>query len=243
MSAFDPGNRLVVAVDVPDAASANQLVDSLAGEVALFKLGLELFVSEGPALVRAFVDRGHRIMLDLKLHDIPATVARATLRAAALGVELLTVHSGGGGDMLGAAVWAAEQARADGHHMRILAITVLTSLDQGALGRVGVVGRVEDLVAMRARIAAEAGCHGVVASPREAAMLRAQSPKNFLIVTPGVRPGAVSVARDDQVRVTSPADARRAGADLLICGRPIRDADDPCAAARTIAAEIANANG
>ena len=244
MTAFDPGNRLIAALDVPDREQAQALAEKLAGEVALFKIGLELFLAEGPALVRWFVERGHRVMLDLKLHDIPATVTRATMRAAALGVDLLTVHTAGGRDMLGAAVWAANQARRSGRgDLGILGVTVLTSLDQATLGQVGVVGRVDDVVALRARMAERTGCLGVVASPREAERLRAQADDSFLIVTPGIRPSGHRLGADDQRRITAPIEARKAGADLLVVGRPIRDAEDPAQAARAIAAEIAGAAG
>jgi orotidine-5'-phosphate decarboxylase len=168
-------------------------------------------------------------MLDLKLHDIPETVARATARVASLGAGLLTVHAGGGRAMLEAAVKAAGD-------MRILAVTVLTSLDDADLAAIGAQAPVEDLVKRRADLAAAAGCHGVVASPREAAAVRARVPEGFLIVTPGVRPAGS--ATGDQKRVTTPAQARASGADLVVVGRPLRDAADPAAAARAIAAEL-----
>src|SRR5690606_20839146 len=153
-------------------------------------IGLELFVAEGPALVGDYAARGYRIMLDLKLHDIPATVARATDRAAALGAGLLTIHAAGGRAMMEAAV-AAARSRA-GSALRILAVTVLTSMDERDLGEDGIAEPVESLVLRRARLAMDAGCDGVVASPREAAMIRQAAPAGFLIVTPGVRPAGAA---------------------------------------------------
>lgn len=237
---FDPGNRLIVALDVEDRASADQLVMHLGGAASWLKIGLELFVAEGPELVREYAARGYRIMLDLKLHDIPATVARATGRAAGLGVGLLTIHSGGGRSMMQAAAAAARAAAAGtGERMRILAVTALTSLDERDLAEVGISDSMEALVLRRARLAMEAGCDGVVASPREAAIVRAEAPRDFLIVTPGVRPAGADAG--DQKRVMTPAQAREDGADLVVCGRPIRDAADPRACAQAIAAELARA--
>lgn len=229
MTAFDPGNRVIAALDVPDGAAAAALAERIGDGASWVKVGLELFVAEGPAVVEAMRAAGRRVMLDLKLHDIPETVARAMARAAALGAELVTVHAGGGRSMLAAAVRAAGPAR-------VLAVTVLTSLDDGDLADIGAVGPVAELVLRRARLAVAAGCHGVVASPHEAAAVRALVPADFLIVTPGVRPSGAEAG--DQKRIASPGAARRAGADLVVVGRPIRDADDPGAMARAIAAEV-----
>ena len=229
MTAFDPGNRLIAALDVPDRAAADALAARIGRAADWYKLGLELFCAEGPELVRDFVARGHRVMLDLKLHDIPATVERAARQLASLGSELLTVHACGGADMLEAAVAGAGRTR-------ILAVTVLTSLDDSDLRDIGAVGPAGELVVRRAELAVRAGCHGVVASPREAALVRARVPDDFLIVTPGVRPAGADAG--DQKRVTTPREARSAGADLIVVGRPIRDAGDPAAAARAIAAEL-----
>ena len=233
-ASFDPGNRLIAALDVEDRAAAEALVARLDGAAGWLKIGLELFIATGPDIVRDHVAAGRRIMLDLKLHDIPATVERAVARAAALGAELLTVHAGGGRAMLAA---AARASRAAGtRRPRILAVTVLTSLDERDLAEVGARGPLEELVVRRARLAADAGADGVVASPREAAVLRAALPADFLIVTPGVRPAGA--AAGDQKRVLTAGEARAAGADLVVVGRPIRDAADPAAAARAIAAEL-----
>lgn len=226
---FDPGNRLIAAIDAPGRAEADALVDRLAGIPSWVKLGLELFCAEGPAIVRDYVARHHRVMLDLKLHDIPETVARAAARVAGLGAGLLTVHAGGGRAMLEAAVRSAGA-------MRVLAVTVLTSLDEADLVQIGAPGPVRDLVVKRAELAIAAGCAGVVASPHEIAAVRAIAPAGFLIVTPGVRPA--DAAAGDQKRVMTPREARTAGADLVVVGRPLRDAGDPARAARTIVAEL-----
>ena len=228
--AFSVGNRLIAALDTPSRSEADAFVTRLAGVPSWVKVGLELFLAEGPSIVRDYTARGLSVMLDLKLHDIPETVARATARVASLGAGLLTVHAGGGRALLEAAVKAAGATK-------ILAVTVLTSMDDADLAAVGAQGPVEDLVRRRADLAAAAGCHGVVASPREAAAIRARVPEGFLIVTPGVRPAGAAVG--DQKRVTTPAQAREAGADMVVVGRPLRDAEDSAAAARAIVAELA----
>lgn len=224
------GNRLIAALDAPSRAEADALVGKLGGVPSWLKLGLELFCAEGPSVVREHVARGHQVMLDLKLHDIPETVARATARVAELGAGLLTVHAAGGRAMLEAAV------RAAGPTTRVLAVTVLTSLDDADLTAIGAIGPVAELVRRRAELAIAAGCAGVVASPHEVATIRAIAPAGFLIVTPGVRPAGS--AAGDQKRVMTPREARAAGADLVVVGRPLRDAADPAAAARAIVEEL-----
>jgi orotidine-5'-phosphate decarboxylase len=224
------GNRLIAALDTPSRGDADSLVERLGGVPSWVKIGLELFCAEGPAIVRDYTQRGLQVMLDLKLHDIPETVARATAKVAALGAGLLTVHAGGGRAMLEAAV-------AQAGHARVLAVTVLTSLDENDLADIGARGPVADLVRRRAELAVRAGCGGVVASPHEVAMLRGVVPAEFWIVTPGVRPAGA--AKGDQKRVMTPREARAAGADLVVVGRPLRDAPDPAAAARAIVAELA----
>lgn len=228
--AFSVGNRLIAALDTPTRGEADALVTRLGGVPSWVKIGLELFCAEGPAIVRDYTARGLSVMLDLKLHDIPETVARATAKVASLGAGLLTVHAGGGRAMLEAAVKHAGD-------MRVLAVTVLTSLDDGDLADVGAQGPVADLVKRRAELAHRAGCHGIVASPHEVARVREIVPREFLIVTPGVRPAGT--AAGDQKRVMTPAQARAAGSDLVVVGRPLRDAPDPAAAARAIVAELA----
>jgi len=233
---FDPGNRLIVAVDVPGLPAAEALANTLGGAASWLKVGLELFCATGPDIVDRMRQTGARVMLDLKLHDIPHTVARATAQVASLGAELVTVHTGGGPAMLRAAVEAARSGSGD-TETRVLGVTVLTSMDQTDLQAVGVPGAPRDIVLQRAKLAIESGCHGVVASPHEAAAVRAIAPDGFLVVTPGVRPAGADVG--DQKRVMTPSEARAAGADLVVVGRPVRDADDPSDAARAIAAELA----
>lgn len=229
-------NRIIVALDVPTRSEADELADKLGEAVSWFKIGLELYSSEGPELVKAYTAAGRQVFVDLKLHDIPATVGRATARLAGLGASLLTIHSAGGLEMMKAAVEAARAGASADHRLRILAVTTLTSLDQDDLSAVGVELPLEQVVVKRALLAVEAGCDGVVASPMEAAALRAVVPKDFLIVTPGVRPAGAEVG--DQKRVMTPGQARAAGADMVVVGRPVRDASDPLAAAKAIAEEL-----
>ncbi len=233
--ALEPRERLIVALDTPELAEAEALVERLAGAVGMYKVGAQLFTAVGPAAVEMVRKRGGRVFLDLKYHDIPATVAGAVREAARLGVTLLTVHASGGAGMLRAAAEAA--AAAGRERPRILAVTVLTSLDRASLQReLGVPVSVEGHAVHLAGLARAAGCDGVVASPREAGQLRAALGRGPLIVTPGIRPAGVGA--DDQARVATPAVARRAGADYLVVGRPITGAADPAAAAAAIVAEI-----
>lgn len=196
----------------------------------MLKVGFELFVAEGPQAVRAAVGLGRPVFLDLKLHDIPATVEGAARSAVACGASLLTVHASGGPRMVEAAVRGAQG------RLRVLGVTVLTSLDEEQLGRVGLAGPTERAVLRLARLAIEAGVDGLVCSPLEVAAVRAATGPTPLLVVPGVRP--LGAAMGDQARVATPEEAVRAGADVLVLGRPLRDAPDPAAAARAIAARI-----
>jgi orotidine-5'-phosphate decarboxylase len=223
-------DRLIVALDVPSLGEAVQLVEKLGDAASFYKVGLEMFVAEGPRAVGTIRKYG-RVFLDLKLHDIPETVARAVASAAATGAEMLTVHASGGREMLRR---ASEIAHAQ--NMKVLAVTVLTSLDEKDLAEIGASDSPAGLVARRAQLAAQAGCDGIIASPMEANAIRSVLPPPFLIVTPGVRPQGG--AQGDQKRVATPREARAAGADYVVVGRPIRDAADPAAAARAIAAEL-----
>jgi len=227
---------LIVALDVETLAAAEGLAERLAGVADWLKVGLELFTAVGPAGVRALARRTP-IMLDLKLHDIPETVARATARAADLGVGLLTVHTAGGRKMLEAA------AKTRGA-TKLLGVTVLTSMDDHDLAEVGTGPSVAAVVARRAALAVAAGLQGVVSAVTDAAAVRAAAPRELLIVTPGIRPAGGEAKRspgDDQKRIATPAAARAAGADLIVVGRPIRDAEDPRAAAAAIQSELASA--
>ena len=224
-----PGRaRLIVALDHPSARAALEQVDALGDAVERYKVGLELFIAEGRELVDALHERDKRVFLDLKLHDIPETVRRAAEVASKMGVELLTVHAGGGRKMLEAAVAGAGATK-------VLAVTVLTSLDASDLAADGIGGSVEEAVTRRARLAEAAGCAGVIASPHEAAAIRAVVKPGFLVITPGVR---LAAANDDQKRVATPKAARAAGADAIVVGRPIRDAKDRRAAADEIVREL-----
>ncbi|MBI4510544.1 MAG: orotidine-5'-phosphate decarboxylase [Deltaproteobacteria bacterium] len=230
----DARDRLIVALDVETLPAALELAGRVEGTARWVKVGLELFIAEGPHAVRELRRKGFGVMLDLKLCDIPETVARATARAADLGAQLLTVHVGGGRRMMES---AAEAARKAGSGLGILGVTVLTSLDDRDLAEIGVQGDVGQVVVRRARLAMESGLFGVVASPKEAASIRAAAPDGFLIVTPGVRPEGSDVG--DQKRVSTPRGARAQGADFVVVGRPIRDATDPRKAAEAIIAELA----
>ncbi len=225
-------SRVIIPLDVASSEEAFDLVDSLGDRADFYKVGLELYTRAGPAAVRELVERGKRVFLDLKLHDIPNTVARAVDAAADLGVELLTLHAGGGPTMLEAAGEAA-----DGR-LSLLGVTVLTSLSPDEISTVW--GReirsVREEVARLARLAADAKMDGVVASALEASWLRSQHGEGFLLVTPGIRPAGAQ--RDDQNRVTTPAEAIRAGADYLVIGRPVTRADDPASALATVLEEI-----
>jgi orotidine-5'-phosphate decarboxylase len=220
----------MVALDFPDPAGARAMVGRLAGLPVTFKIGLELIYAGGLDLVRELIAEGHSIFLDAKLLDIPNTVERGVASATALGVAFLTVH-GTDAKTLEAAV----RGRGNGA-TKLLAITVLTSLDENDLRQQGIAGSAEQIVLHRARLAAEAGFDGVVASPKEAKAIRAALGSGLLIVTPGIRPAGSASA--DQSRIATPADALRDGADHLVVGRPITGAPDPLAAARAILSEM-----
>ncbi len=234
-------SRLIVALDVPTLAEAERLVATLRREVGMFKVGKQLFLHSGPAVVRMIREHGGEVFLDLKFHDIPRTVARAGVEATRLGVKMFDVHASGSLEMMRVTVSEVSKAcRRDGvKRPKILAVTVLTSLSREDLKRVGVQAGVESQVVRLARLANEAGMDGVVASPLEVARIRRECGRDFLIVTPGVRP--MQAEWGDQKRVTTPGEAIRAGADYLVVGRPILDARDPAVAARDIVAEMERA--
>jgi orotidine-5'-phosphate decarboxylase len=226
---YDPRQHLIVALDVSSAAAAQKIVAAVGDSGLTFKVGLQLFTAEGPSVVRDLVASGRRVFLDLKYHDIPNTVAAAVREAANLGVGMLTVHAGGGGKMLRAAI---EAARSVNPALMVLGVTVLTSMDDQDLDKVGVRGRVVDHVLRLAAMAITNGCQGVVASALEASELRADLGDHFLIVTPGVRPAGKD--HGDQSRVVTPAEAIAAGATYLVVGRPITAAANPGDEARSI---------
>ena len=226
--------ELILALDLPNRQAAAPLLRQLQGSVPWVKIGLQLFTAHGPDYVREVADLGYRIFLDLKLHDIPHTVARAVDSLSPLPIGMLTVHASGGQEMLAA---AQRQARPD---LVLLAVTVLTSLDAVGLAEIGVGGSPAAQVSRLAHLAVQAGLRGLVCSPLEVALLRSQLPTGISLVTPGIRP-AVGSAADDQKRVLTPAAAARAGASHIVVGRPILQAADPAAAARAIVAELADA--
>ena len=227
--------ELIVALDVQTRAEAVEKVKAIGDSVGFYKIGLELFTAEGPDVVKAVKDLGKKVFLDLKFHDIPRTVERAVRSGGKLGVDLMTIHSVGGKAMIAAARAAADEFGANGP--KILAVTVLTSLDQADLADVGIVGRTpaEQVMAM-AKFATENGAHGLVCSPKEVGALARTLKPGTLFITPGVRPAGAAVG--DQKRVATPADAVRDGATHLVVGRPILAAEDPVAAARQILAEM-----
>ncbi len=234
-------SRLVLALDVATTAEAESLVDALRAEVGVFKVGKQLFLHGGPQIVRSIRDRGGEVFLDLKFHDIPRTVARAGVEATRLGVKMFDVHASGSLEMMRVTVAEVQKlCRKEGlPRPKILAVTVLTSLSRDDLQRVGVRSGVESQVVRLAKLAHEAGMDGVVASPHEVAPIRRECGRNFLIVTPGVRP--LQADWGDQKRVMTPGEAIRNGADYLVVGRPILDAPDPVAAAREIVADMERA--
>jgi len=229
----DPRERLIVALDVSSAAAAQKIVAAVGDSAFAYKVGKQLFTAEGPQIVRNLVASGRQVFLDLKYHDIPSTVASAVREAAKLHVSMLTVHASGGGRMLRAAVDAARNMNPS---LMVLAVTVLTSLDDSDLEKMGVRGKVVDQVLRLSALAIADGCHGVVASAHEATELRHELDGEFLIVTPGVRPAGMG--RGDQVRVVTPAEAIAAGATHIVVGRPITQAADPAAEARAILGQI-----
>jgi orotidine-5'-phosphate decarboxylase len=235
-------DKLIVALDVDSAALALDLFVALHDVVGMFKVGSQLFTAAGPDVVRQIVAKGGRVFLDLKFHDIPNTVAAAGIEAARLGVSIFNVHASGGTEMMKrTAAAVAEASDREGlARPKVIAVTVLTSMDQKGLEQIGFKDDPGSLVIGLARSAAESGLDGVVASPQEIGFVRETiSTPDFLIVTPGIR--SANDASDDQKRTLTAAAAITAGADYLVVGRPILTAADPIAAARALVAEIENA--
>jgi len=235
--------RLIFALDVASTREAMDLVERLRDEVGLFKVGKQLFLHAGPEIIRQIRARGGDVFLDLKFHDIPRTVAKAGAEATRLGVRMFTLHASGSVAMMRQTIAEVNKVSRTEHLVRpkLLAVTVLTSLNQDDLKRVGFRSGVESQVVRLARLAREAGMDGVVASPQEVGRIRRECGRRFLIVTPGIRPP--KGALDDQKRVLTPEEAIRAGANYLVVGSPIRDAADPVAAARAIVAAMERGAG
>lgn len=231
--------KLIVALDVPTADAIPGVVDQLPAEVQWYKVGMELFTSEGPQALACLLERGKKVFLDLKFHDIPRTVANAVKTAARHGVGLLTVHAGGGRDMLTAAAEAAEKLGETAP--KIVAVTTLTSLCQADLEELGVARPLKQHTLALGQLAIESGIDGLVCSPLEIAEFRDALGPEAILVTPGIRPAGADVG--DQKRVATPDMAVRAGSSFLVVGRPIVQAADPARAARQILAQMRSAKG
>jgi orotidine-5'-phosphate decarboxylase len=223
-------DKIIVALDVSRKEAALDLVRKLAGQISFFKIGLQLYTAEGPDIVRAVLGIGAKVVLDLKLHDIPNTVARAVESAAELGAQMLTVHLSGGGAMIRAGVSACSG------DLLLLGVTLLTSANEQTLREIGIPDKIDDHVLRLAKLGVSAGIGGLVASPREATMLRAEFGNEIKIVTPGVRP--IWAEEVDQKRVMPPREALEAGADYLVIGRPITAHPNPPEAVAKILGEI-----
>jgi len=225
-----PRPELIIALDLDTLDEALDMARTIGPEASWFKIGKQLFTRTGPSSVRALKDMGAHVFLDLKFHDIPNTVAQAVRAAADIGADMVNVHASGGPTMLRAAAEAAADAG-----VILVAVTVLTSLDRQELASIGIDRDPLDQVLRLATLARDAGLHGVVCSPREINALRQSCGRDFVLVTPGIRPA--SSALDDQKRVMTPAEAARAGADYIVVGRPITRSDDPAGAAAEVRAE------
>jgi orotidine-5'-phosphate decarboxylase len=230
MTIIDPRDRLIVALDLPSVGAAESMVARLGEAVSFYKIGMELTYGGGLGLARELAQAGKKIFLDLKLHDIPNTVARATEQVAYMGAAFLTIHAY-------PQTMRAARGALGGSSMRLLAVTVMTSYDDADLGEAGYAFGVKDLVARRAKQALAAGVHGLILSAEEAADMRALVGPDMLLVTPGIR--MADGVLGDQKRVMTPARAIASGANHLVVGRPVTQAADPAAAARAILAEIA----
>jgi orotidine-5'-phosphate decarboxylase len=229
-------NHLIVALDVATAEAALALTDRLEGQCSWFKVGLELYIAAGPPIVEKLVNRGHSVFLDLKLHDIPNTVAAAVRSTASLGVRMVTIHAAGGPAMLAA---AREAIIPMANPPRLLAVTMLTSMDQPQVTAIGLPRSAQEQVVLLTKMGLEAGIHGFVCSPQEVAALRALTGPSGVLVTPGIRPAGAN--KGDQQRIATPAQAMRQGANYLVVGRPITQAIDPARAAEAILKEISAA--
>jgi orotidine-5'-phosphate decarboxylase len=241
MTIDEARSRIIFALDVDDFADAKHWVTVLSGQVGMFKVGKQLFTAHGPDIVRMIESCGGEVFLDLKYHDIPNTVAMASLEAARLGVKLFNLHALGGYEMMARTVEALDREFKGGKRSKVLAVTILTSSNEETLREVGIDLPVREMVVRLARLAQRAGLDGVVASPLEVPLIREACGTDFLVVTPGVRPA--SAATDDQKRVMTPGEAVAAGSDYLVIGRPIAAAADPVKACDAILGEIMTYGG
>jgi len=232
--------KIIFALDLNEFSAVEKWSDLLAAKVGMFKIGKQLFTSCGPAAVRMIQNHGGKVFLDLKYHDIPNTVAMATLEAARLGVKFTNLHALGGYEMMATTMDALDKEFKGAERTKVLAVTILTSSTEETLRGVGIELTVNDMVVRLAKLARSAGIDGVVASPQEVRLIREACGPDFLIVTPGVRPAFASV--DDQKRIMTPGDALSQGADYLVIGRPISAAGDPVKAVEMIIEEIMAVN-
>lgn len=230
--------RLILALDVDDQEQVRTMLKLLAGKIGMFKVGKQLFTHAGPQAVKLIQEMGGDVFLDLKFHDIPTTVAKAAVEATRLGVKMFNVHASGSLEMMRLTVREVSRVCRQESLRRpiMLAVTVLTSLNENDLKKVGVTGELADQVVRLALLSEEAGMDGVVAAPNEVPQIRAACGRRFIIVTPGIR--LQKAKRNDQKRVMTPADAVRAGVDYIVVGRPIMEAKDPLSAARDIISEM-----
>ncbi len=229
---------LILALDVPTREAAAPLLRQLRGHLRWVKIGLQMFTAYGPNYVREVAGMGFDVFLDLKLHDIPNTVGKAVESLGPLPIRMLTLHCSGGSEMMRAALVAQQKTNPK---LLLLGVTVLTSMDAAALAETGVAAAPADQVARLGRLAASAGLRGLVCSPMEVALLRGVLPTEMQLVTPGIRP-ATDAGGDDQKRVLTPAEAARAGSSYIVVGRPILQAADPAATARSIMEELGSQN-
>lgn len=239
MTRDEARSKIIFALDINEFSDVEKWASLLAPHVGMFKIGKQLYTACGPAAVRMIQKCGGEVFLDLKFHDIPNTVAMATLEGARLGVKLVNLHALGGYEMMARTMETLDKEFKGDERSKVLAVTILTSSTEETLREVGIDHPVQDMVVRLAKLAKKAGIDGVVASPQEVSLIREACGEEFLIVTPGVRPSFAEV--NDQKRIMTPAEAVRAGADYLVIGRPISAASDPVAAAEKIIEEIMKA--
>lgn len=227
--------KLILALDLPDADSAKNMLGLVKGEVEWVKIGLQMYLKYGADFVKSVREMGFNIFLDLKLYDIPNTVASAVKSLSGLDISMLTIHASGGAEMM---KYALDAARQTNPNLTLLGVTVLTSFDDNGLSLTGIPRRSAEQVELLARLAADSGLHGLVCSPLEIEMLRRKVSESITLVTPGIRPAGSNA--DEQKRIMTPSDAARAGSDFIVVGRPILKASDPKAAALSINGELKN---